>query len=136
MELKSTGKNSSICLFQEKFKREFYKRFSFFYKLGFGKRFQSQAGMATGATSLTDCHDKTMSLYNTRASISHSTHFKKKSCCVRNENLFQTNNGVVFKNSYVTEDDDDNYTITSTPFIENNRCFNPETEDFEFTKII
>lgn len=96
--------------------------------------------MATGATSLTDCHDKTMSMYNTRASISHnSSHFKKKSCCVRNENLFRGGgNGMVFKNAYVTDDDDENYTITSTPFIENNRCYNSEieTEDFEFTKII
>jgi len=96
--------------------------------------------MATGATSLTDCHDKTMSMYNTRASISHnSSHFKKKSCCVRNENLFRGGggNGIVFKNAYATDDDDENYTITSTPFIENNRYNSEvETEDFEFTKII
>lgn len=46
---------------------------------------------------------------------------------------------MMFKNSYVTEDDDYNYTITSNPFVEsNNRCYNSEieTEDFEFTKII
>lgn len=96
--------------------------------------------MATGATTLTcDYHDKTVSLYNTRTSISpHSSHIVKKSCCVRNENLFRGGNGVVFKNSYVTDDDDDNYTITSNPFVENNRSYNSEIEqeDFEFTKII
>jgi hypothetical protein len=126
---------------QEKFKREFYKRFTFFHKFGFGKRFDRPAtGMATGATSLTDYHDKTVSMYNTRASISHhSSHIVKKSCCVRNENLFRASNGVVLKNSYVMDDDnDDNYTITSNPFIENNRSYNSEmeSEDFEFTKII
>lgn len=129
---------------KEKFKREFYKRFSFFHKFGFGKRFhQSASGMATGPTTLTDYPEKTMSTYNTRASISHhSSHIVKKSCCVRNENLFRSGgngNGMVFKNSYVMDDDDaDNYTITSNPFIENNRGYNPEleSEDFEFTKII
>lgn len=95
--------------------------------------------MNTGATTLTDYQEKTMSMYNTRASISHHTsHNVKKPCCVRNENLFRNTNGVVFKNSYVTDDDDDNYTITSNPFVENNRCYNSEieAEDFEFTKII
>ncbi|CRK91705.1 CLUMA_CG005351, isoform A [Clunio marinus] len=127
-------------IYNEKFKREFYKRFSFFHKFGFGRRFyQSTSGMA-GATTMTDYHnDKTMSTYNTRASISHHlSHNTKKSCCVRNENLFRSGNGVVYKNSYITDDDDDNYTITSTPFIENNRNYNTETEgeDFEFSKII
>lgn len=95
--------------------------------------------MATGATTLTDYHDKTVSMYNTRASISHhSSHIVKKSCCARNENLFRGGNGMVFKNSYATDEDDENYTITSNPFAESNRCFNSEveTEDFEFTKII
>lgn len=43
----------------------------------------------------------------------------------------------MFKNSYATDDDDD-VTITSNPFIENNRGYNSEieTDDFEFTKII
>lgn len=128
-------------LSQEKFKREFYKRFSFFHKYGFGKRFhQSASAMNTGATTLTDYQDKTVSLYNTRASISHhSSHINKnkKSCCVRNENLYRGGNGVVFKNSYVADDDDENYTITSNPFAENNRYNSEiETEDFEFTKII
>lgn len=131
---------------QEKFKREFYRRFSFFQKYGMGKRFhhQSATGMATGATTLTDYHDKTLSVCNTRASISqHTTHVIKKPCCVRNENLLRantTNNGgVVFKNSYVTDDDDDNFNITSNPFIERHgRSYNSEIEgeDFEFTKII
>jgi len=139
---------------QEKFKREFYKRFSFFHKFGFGKRFHTSANaMNTGATTLTDYHEKTMSLYNTRASISqHSSHAVKKSCCNRyNENLHRAINngsgaggngssGIVFKNSYINDDDDDNFTITSNPFIEHsNRCYNSEreeTEDFEFTKII
>lgn len=126
---------------QEKFKREFYKRFSFFHKYGFGKRFhQSANAMNTGATTLTDYQDKTVSLYNTRASISHhSSHIikNKKSCCVRNENLYRGGNGVVFKNSYVADEDDENYTITSNPFAENNRYNSEiETEDFEFTKII
>lgn len=126
---------------QEKFKREFYKRFTFFHKFGFGKRFNHPGGTATGATTLTDYHDKTVSMCNTRASISHhSSHLIKKSCCVRNENLFKSNgNGVIFKNSYANDDDDYNYTITSNPFIEsNNRCYNSEieSEDFEFTKII
>lgn len=93
--------------------------------------------MATGASTLTDYHEKTVSTYNTRASISnHPSHIIKKSCCVRNENLFRGGNGMVFKNSYVTDDDDENYTITSNPFIENNRSYNSESEDFEFTKII
>lgn len=96
------------------------------------------SGMA-GATTMTDYPDKTMSMYNTRASISHHpSHIVKKPCCVRNENLFRSSNGTVFKNSYAADDDDDNYTITSTPFIENNRNYNSEidAEDFEFTKII
>lgn len=124
---------------QEKFKREFYKRFSFFHKFGFGKRFHQANGLATGATTLTDYHEKTVSMYNTRASISpHSSHIIKKSCCVRNDNLFRGGNGMVFKNSYVLPDDDDDYTITSNPFIENNRSYNSEVEveDFEFTKVI
>lgn len=127
-----------VSFSKEKFKREFYKRFSFFHKFGFGKRFYQANGMATGATTLTDYPDKSMSTYN-RASISHhSSHIVKKSCCVRNENLFRGGNGVVFKNSYANDDDDENYTITSNPFVENNRSYNSEieAEDFEFTKII
>jgi hypothetical protein len=95
--------------------------------------------MATGASTLTDYHDKTVSTYNTRASISHHpSHIVKKACCVRNENLFRggNGNGMVFKNSYVADDDDENYTITANPFIEHNRSYNSESEDFEFTKII
>lgn len=93
--------------------------------------------MATGASTLTDYHEKTMSTYNTRASISHHpSHIVKKACCVRNENLFRGGNGMVFKNSYVADDDDESYTITSNPFIEHNRSYNSESEDFEFTKII
>lgn len=95
--------------------------------------------MATGATTLTDYHDKTLSVCNMRASISHNTtHFIKKPCCVRNENLFRNTNGIVFKNTYATNEDDDNFTITSNPFTENHRDYNSEVEieDFEFTKII
>lgn len=125
---------------QEKFKREFYKRFTFFHKFGFGKRFNHPGGTQTGATTLTDYQDKTMSVCGTRASISNqSSHLIKKSCCVRNENLFRNNgNGMMFKNSYAADEEDFNYTITSNPFVEsNNRCYNSEdTEDFEFTKII
>lgn len=75
---------------------------------------------ATGATSMTcEYHDKTVSMH-------------KKPCCVRNENL----KDVVFKNSYVTDDDDENYPI-SNPFVEHNRSYNSEieTDDFEFNKI-
>lgn len=137
---------TSLCVIyvvslQEKFKREFYRRFSFFHKYGIGKRFhQSASGMATGATTLTDYHDKTLSVCNMRGSISqHTSHFIKKPCCVRTENLLRNNNGIVFKNSYVTNDDEDNFTITSNPFNENShREYNSEAEleDFEFTKII
>jgi hypothetical protein len=108
-----------------------------------GKRFhQSASGMA-GATTMTDYHDKTLSVCNTRASISHhTTHIIKKPCCVRNENLLRGNNGgVVFKNSYAADDDDDNFTITSNPFIERHRggynsAEKEHEEDFEFSKII
>lgn len=92
---------------------------------------------------MTDYHDR--SVCHTRASFSqyhHPAHAVKKPCCVRNENLLRANNGVVLKNSYVADDDDDqNYTtITSNPFVEsNNRAYRSsdvDTEDFEFTKII
>lgn len=135
-----------IIMPQEKFKREFYRRFSFFNKFGIGKRFhQSANGCATGITTMTDYPDR--SVCHTRASFSsshHPAHVVKKSCCVRNENLLRggSNNGVVLKNSYTTDDDDDqNFTtITSNPFIEsNNRAYRSsdvDQEDFEFTKII
>jgi hypothetical protein len=95
--------------------------------------------MATGATTLTDYHDKTLSVCNTRASISQ--HMIKKPCCVRNENLLRSNNGMVFKNSYAADDEDDNFTITSNPFIERHPRYNNSAdieheEDFEFAKII
>lgn len=112
-----------------------------------GKRFnQSANGCATGITTMTDYHDR--SVCHTRASFSqyhHPAHAVKKPCCVRNENLLRANNGVVLKNSYATDDDDDhnnyNTTITSNPFIEsNNRAYRSSDvdlpEDFEFTKII
>lgn len=129
---------------QEKFKREFYRRFSFFHKYGLGKRFhQSASGCATGLTTMTEYHDR--SVCHTRASFSqyhHPAHVVKKPCCVRNENLLRANNGVVLKNSYANDDEEDqNFTtITSNPFIEsNNRAYRTsdvEAEDFEFTKII
>lgn len=93
--------------------------------------------MATGATTLTEYHDKTLSVSNMRTSISHNTtHFVKKPCCVQNEKLLRNNNGIMFKSSYVTNEDDDSFTITSNPFAENQRDYHSEVEDFEFTKII
>jgi hypothetical protein len=90
---------------------------------------------------MTEYHDRSV----TRASFSqyhHPAHVVKKPCCVRNENLLRANNGVVLKNSYANDDEEDHNftTITSNPFIEsNNRAYRTsdvDAEDFEFTKII
>lgn len=50
--------------------------------------------------------------------------------------LFQGGNGTVFKNSYAADvDDDDNFTITSNPFIDSQKNYNSETEgEYEFSK--
>lgn len=77
-------------------------------------------------------------MYNpNRTSFSHhSSHLVKKPCCARNEMLFQGGNGTVFKNSYAADvDDDDNFTITSNPFIDSQKNYNSETEgEYEFSK--
>lgn len=130
---------------QEKFKREFYKRFSFFHKFGFGKRFFPANGGnhgVTGATTMTDYHtDKTVSLYTRAGSFHSSSNVLRNSCCQHPKNDFHGNlninyNGII-KNDYTTDEED--YRIIANPFIDSqllNSDIDGSEKDFEFNKII
>ncbi|CAO1437875.1 unnamed protein product [Diamesa tonsa] len=111
-------------IYNEKFKREFYKRFSFFHKFGFGKRFFPANGGnhgVTGATTMTDYHtDKTVSLYTRAGSFHSSSNVLRNSCCQHPKNDFHGNlninyNGII-KNDYTTDEED--YRIIANPFID------------------
>jgi hypothetical protein len=118
----------NLFFIKEKFKREFYKRFTILQKFGYGKRFTRSAyGLTTGATTLSEYHHEKIgsSNINNKTYIvkdrCNSSSQMKKSCCVQNENMLSGNGNNKTSSSYLRSSHaacNNNDNIELHPFIE------------------